>query len=177
MKSILITGGARSGKSQFAQQLAIEIGGRVLFVATAEAKDEDMRRRIEAHRRSRPESWETLEVPLGINGAFSQRAEEAEAVVIDCITMLVANIMLQNQSEASAEESALEEIRILINQMDRMAATFIIVTNEVGLGLVPDNALGRRYRDCLGRVNQLLARRADEVYLMVAGIPLRVKSI
>jgi adenosylcobinamide kinase/adenosylcobinamide-phosphate guanylyltransferase len=175
MKSILITGGARSGKSQFAQKLAIEIGGSVLFVATAEAKDEDMRLRIEAHRKSRPVSWRTLELPLGINGTFSQYVGESEIVVIDCITMLVANILLQNQDEASAEELVLEKIEALINQMDGLETTFIIVTNEVGLGLVPDNELGRCYRDCLGRANQLLAHRADEVYLMIAGIPLRLK--
>ena len=175
MKSILITGGARSGKSRFAQELALEAGGRVLFVATAEAKDEDMRRRIEAHRRSRPEGWETLEVPLGINGTFSRRAEGAEIVVVDCITMLVANIMLQSQGETAAEEMALKEVNALVSKVAAMEATFIIVTNEVGLGLVPDNELGRRYRDCLGGANQLLAYCADEVYLMVAGIPLRLK--
>jgi adenosylcobinamide kinase/adenosylcobinamide-phosphate guanylyltransferase len=175
MKSILITGGARSGKSQFAQKLAVEAGGRVLFLATAEAKDEDMRLRIEAHRESRPGNWKTLEVPLGISGIIGQHKGEAEIVVIDCITMLVANIMLQGESKTSAEELALEEIKALINQMDELEATFILVSNEVGLGLVPDNELGRRYRDCLGRANQILAQHADEVYLMVAGIPIRLK--
>lgn len=175
MKSILITGGARSGKSQFAQKLAVEAGGRVLFIATAEAKDEDMRLRIEAHRESRPAGWKTLEAPLGIGGIVGQHTGEAEIVVIDCITMLVANIMLQGRGEAPAEELVLKEIKALINKMDELETTFILVSNEVGLGLVPDNELGRRYRDCLGRVNQILARHTDEVYLMVAGIPIRLK--
>jgi len=175
MKSILITGGARSGKSRFAQKLAAEAGGRVLFIATAEAKDEDMRLRIEAHRESRPAGWKTLEAPLGISGIIDQHAGEVEIVVIDCITMLVANIILQSRGEASAEELALKEIENLTGQMDELKMTFILVSNEVGLGLVPDNELGRRYRDCLGRANQILAQHADEVYLMVAGIPIRLK--
>ncbi len=175
MKSILITGGARSGKSQFAQRLAVEAGGRVLFVATAEAKDEDMRLRIEAHRESRPEGWKTLEAPLGVSEIIGQHAGDAEIVVIDCITLLVANIILQSQSEAPAEELALNEIEAIIKRMDELKATFILVSNEVGLGLVPDNELGRRYRDCLGRANQILAQHADEVYLMVAGIAVRLK--
>jgi adenosylcobinamide kinase/adenosylcobinamide-phosphate guanylyltransferase len=170
MKSILITGGARSGKSRFAQKLAAESGGKVLFVATAEAKDEAMRLRIEAHRKSRPKNWKTLEVPLEISEIIGQRVGEAEIVVIDCITMLVSNILLQGRGE----EGALKEIEALIKQMAGREATFILVTNEVGLGIVPDNELGRRYRDCLGKVNQLLARHADEVYLMVAGIPVRL---
>jgi adenosylcobinamide kinase/adenosylcobinamide-phosphate guanylyltransferase len=170
MKSILITGGARSGKSRFAQKLAAEAGGKVLFVATAEAKDEAMRLRIETHRKSRPKGWKTLEAPLEISEIIGQNIGEAKVVVIDCITMLVSNILLQGRGE----EGALKEIEALIKQMAGREATFILVTNEVGLGIVPDNELGRRYRDCLGKVNQLLARHADEVYLMVAGIPVRL---
>jgi adenosylcobinamide kinase/adenosylcobinamide-phosphate guanylyltransferase len=176
MKSILITGGARSGKSRFAQKLAVEAGGRVLFIATAEAKDEDMRLRIEAHRESRPAGWQTLEAPLGVSDIIARHTGEAEIVVIDCITMLVANMLLQSRGDKSAEELVLTEIKAIVDQMDKLEATFILVTNEVGLGLVPDNELGRRYRDCLGRVNQILAQHADEVYLMVAGIPSRLKS-
>ncbi|MGD9117350.1 MAG: bifunctional adenosylcobinamide kinase/adenosylcobinamide-phosphate guanylyltransferase [Dehalococcoidia bacterium] len=170
MKSILITGGARSGKSRFAQKLASEAGGQVLFVATAEAKDEAMRLRIEAHRESRPKNWKTLEAPLGISGIIAQHIGDAAIVVIDCITVLVANILLQGRGE----EAVFEEIEALIKQTEGLEATFILVTNEVGLGIVPDNELGRRYRDCLGRANQLLAGHADEVYLMVAGIPVRL---
>jgi adenosylcobinamide kinase/adenosylcobinamide-phosphate guanylyltransferase len=171
MKSILITGGARSGKSQFAQKLAVEAGGRVLFVATAEAKDEAMRLRIEAHRESRPKGWKTVEAPLEVSEIIGRYVGDAEIVVIDCITMLVANILLQGWGE----EPVLKEIETLTNQMGKLEATFILVTNEVGLGIVPDNELGRRYRDCLGKANQILAQHADEVYLMVAGIPVKLK--
>jgi adenosylcobinamide kinase/adenosylcobinamide-phosphate guanylyltransferase len=171
MKSILITGGARSGKSQFAQKLAVEAGGQVLFIATAEAKDEDMRLRIETHRQSRPKGWKTVEAPLGVSEITGQHAGEAEIVVIDCITMLIANIMLQGRDE----ELVLKEIEALIKQMEELKATFILVTNEVGLGIVPDNELSLRYRDCLGKANQILAQHANEVYLMVTGIPVRLK--
>jgi adenosylcobinamide kinase/adenosylcobinamide-phosphate guanylyltransferase len=175
MKSILITGGGRSGKSRFAQKLAAESGGRVLFVATAEARDEAMRRRIEAHRRSRPENWETLETPLGISAVIKGYTAGADVVVIDCITMLVSNTMLLERNMDAAEEAALKEIQSLVDRMSGTEATFIIVTNELGSGLVPDTELGRRYRDCLGRANQILAGHADEVYLMVAGLPVRLK--
>jgi adenosylcobinamide kinase/adenosylcobinamide-phosphate guanylyltransferase len=174
MKIILITGGARSGKSRFAQQLAAAAGGKVLFIATAEAKDEDMRLRIEAHRQARPANWKTIEAPLEVSAIIGQHPE-AKIVVIDCITMLVANIMLRDAAKASAAEVALKEIKALIDRMDKLEATFILVTNEVGLGVVPDNALGRHYRDCLGRANQMLAQHADEVYLIVMGIPVKLK--
>jgi adenosylcobinamide kinase/adenosylcobinamide-phosphate guanylyltransferase len=175
MKKILITGGARSGKSRFAQQLAADFGGKVLFVATAEAKDEAMRLRIEAHRKSRPQDWETLEAPLGVSAVIRGYTGEADVVVIDCITMLVSNTLLREQAKPDAEELVLKEIEALAAKMDELAVTFITVTNEVGLGLVPDSELGRRYRDCLGKANQVLTRHADEVYLMVAGLPIRLK--
>jgi len=175
LKSILIIGGARSGKSRFAQNLAASFGSKVLFVATAEAKDEEMRLRITAHRKSRPESWNTLEAPFGIGGIIGEHIGESEIVVIDCITMLVSNIVLRTRCETSAEELVLKEIKALIKGMDGLAPTFILVSNEVGMGLVPDNELGREYRDCLGRANQILAQHANEVYFLVAGIPIRLK--
>lgn len=175
MKSILILGGARSGKSRFAQSLAAGLGGRVLFVATAEAKDDDMGRRIAAHRQSRPESWRTIEAPLGISEPISKQAGESDVVIIDCITMLVSNIMLKTCCQASAEEAVSAEIGALIECMNELPPVFILVSNEVGMGLVPDNELGRLYRDCLGRTNQILAQRADEVYFLAAGIPVRLK--
>lgn len=175
MKSILILGGARSGKSNFAQDLASKLGGAVTFVATAEAGDEDMRRRIAEHRRSRPKDWQTVEAQCGISKAIKEQAEQSDVVIIDCITMLISNIMLKPLPNAPVEALALEEIKALISFMSESSATFILVSNEVGMGLVPDNELGRNYRDILGRANQLLAKNASEVYLMMADLPIRLK--
>ncbi len=181
MKTILIIGGARSGKSSFAQELALKSGKAVLFVATAEAGDEEMRRRIEAHRKSRPTAWRTLEVTSHIGVAIRQRPGTAEVVILDCITLLVSNILGQYVGKSDeidvslVEKEVIGEITALADCIAHVDASFIIVTNEVGLGLVPANRVGRLYRDLLGKANQLLAKQADEVYLMVAGLPVRIK--
>ena len=175
MSCVLITGGARAGKSTYAQKLAADTSGKALFVATAEAKDEDMRLRIEKHRKSRPSNWKTLEVPVNVGDAINKSAGDFSAIIIDCITMLVSNIMLAAGDEASAESAVLKEIDSLIKVMQSKSSDFILVSNEVGLGIVPDNELSRIYRDLLGRANQLLAQHADEVYLLVAGIPVKIK--
>ena len=182
MDVILVIGGARSGKSSFAQQLALEAHGPVLFVATAEAGDEEMRRRIEEHRKQRPASWRTLEAATDIGRQIQKVAGDAETVLIDCITLLVNNVLLKsggyNGDKVDAtrvEAEVLAEINQLIQCIDQVPAGFIMVTNEVGLGLVPANEMGRTYRDLLGRANQMLAGRADRVYLMVAGLPLLIK--
>jgi adenosylcobinamide kinase/adenosylcobinamide-phosphate guanylyltransferase len=171
----LITGGARAGKSSYAQKLAAASGGRVLFVATGEAKDEDMRLRIEKHKKSRPANWDTLEAPCEVGKAIDERTGEYAVIVIDCITMLVSNVMLGAGDETAAESEVIKEIDSLINTMQSKSSAFILVSNEVGLGIVPDNEMSRTYRDLLGRANQLLAQCADEVYLLIAGIPLKIK--
>ncbi|MFQ5827236.1 MAG: bifunctional adenosylcobinamide kinase/adenosylcobinamide-phosphate guanylyltransferase [Dehalococcoidia bacterium] len=181
-KCILILGGARSGKSHFAQRLASELGERVLFVATAQPLDEDMRRRIEEHRRIRPAGWRTLEVPVEVSRAIREQRGDAQVVLLDCLTLLVSNLMLLGGEDAGPEgierieERITQEIEGLIGCLDGFEGSFIIVSNEVGLGLVPSRRLGRLYRDLLGRANQLLAQRADRVYFMVAGIPWEVKG-
>lgn len=184
MKSIntLITGGARSGKSRYAQELAIRSGGSVLFVATAVAGDEEMRQRIEQHRRSRPPSWRTLEVTTGVGNEIIQGIGNAQLVIIDCITMLVNNIFGkysdatgENIDASMVEDGVIAEINQLLECFNRTNASFIIVTNEVGLGLVPASRMSRLYRDLLGRANQLLAEGVDEVYLMVSGLPVTIK--
>ena len=181
-KNTLITGGARSGKSNFAQELALKSGEPVLFVATAEAGDEEMRRRIEEHRKARPDAWSTFEATTHVGSQVLQKIGEAKTVIVDCITLLINNILLQhidNDGEwidaSLAEKEVVGKINELVDCIERAKASFIIVTNEVGLGIVPANKIGRLYRDLLGKANQTLAQHADEVYLMVAGIPMLIK--
>jgi adenosylcobinamide kinase/adenosylcobinamide-phosphate guanylyltransferase len=178
----LIIGGARSGKSSFAQELALKSGEPVLFVATAEASDEEMRHRIEQHQKARPSDWSTLEVTTHVGRAISQKIGEFQVVIIDCITLLVNNIFgqysHQNTEQIDAlfiEKKLVDEISELVECINQVDASFIIVTNEVGTGLVPANKVGRLYRDLLGKANQILAQRADKIYLMVAGLPLPIK--
>jgi adenosylcobinamide kinase / adenosylcobinamide-phosphate guanylyltransferase len=181
-KIILILGGARSGKSRFAQDLAQNTTGKVLFVATATAGDEDMRLRILKHQLERPPGWRTLEASTRIGRYIEKDIGDAQLVIIDCITLLINNLFLRGGErdfdqidETILEKEVTAEIRELLACIKKTDASFIIVSNEVGLGLVPDNRMGRLYRDILGRVNQMLAQNATEVYLMVAGIPLRMK--
>ncbi len=180
-KSTLILGGARSGKSHFAQELAMKSPQPVLFVATAEAADEEMRQRIEEHRRSRPSAWTTLEATTHIGSKVSAEIGQARTVIVDCITLLVNNIFSQHGNTGEAidaprlEKEVFAEIGELVDCAKQSHANFIIVTNEVGLGLVPADRTSRLYRDLLGKANQMLAQHVDEVYLMTAGIPLLVK--
>lgn len=182
MKNILILGGARSGKSYFAQELAQKLGKPVLFVATAVAGDEEMKQRIEEHRRARSAAWSTLEVTTHIGNQISQKIGGAQVVIVDCITLLVNNIFSQCIDQTSEQIDAsligkkvTSEISELVECINRIDASFIIVTNEVGMGLVPANKMGRLYRDLLGKANQFLAQGVDQVYLMAAGLPVQIK--
>lgn len=175
-RCILILGGARSGKSRFAQELARRLSEKVLFVATGEAGDEEMRSRIEEHKKSRPRIWHTLEAPVRLGEKIPGQIGNANVVLIDCITLLVSNLLVVEGDDRYKEGQVTAEIEQLTECIDKLEVTFIIVSNEVGLGLVPKNRLGRLYRDLLGRVNQLLAQHADEVYIMVAGIPVEMKG-
>jgi adenosylcobinamide kinase/adenosylcobinamide-phosphate guanylyltransferase len=179
LKSTLITGGARSGKSRLAQELALKTGDSVLFVATAEAGDEEMKRRIEAHRKARPADWATLEVTTQIGRKITRNIGQVQTVIIDCITLLINNVFQQHEGTTDAallEKAVVAEIKELIKCMEHSNARFIIVTNEVGLGIVPADRVSRLYRDLLGKANQMLAEHADEVILMVAGIPITIKK-
>jgi len=150
----------------------------VLFVATAEAGDEEMRQRIEKHKETRPTTWNTLEATSNIGSRISPKIGESQVVIVDCMALLVSNILGQYSDQANAsliEEKVTGEINELIECIKQADATFIIVTNEIGLGLVPINRTGRLYRDLLGKANQRLAEVAEEVYLMVAGLPLQIK--
>jgi adenosylcobinamide kinase/adenosylcobinamide-phosphate guanylyltransferase len=179
VKSTLIIGGARSGKSRLAQEMARKEGGPVLFVATAEAGDEDMKERIEKHRRNRPADWTTLEVTTRLGQHIAQNIGKARTVIIDCVTLLVNNVFQEHQETTDAawlEKAVLTEIEDLIKCIKRSDAHFIIVTNEVGLGIVPADRVSRLYRDFLGTANRRLAEAADEVIFMAAGIPVTIKS-
>lgn len=178
-KLILILGGARSGKSSYAERLASELGGpAVLYVATAQAFDDEMRTRIVAHRAARPADWRTLEAPRLTAVPLAEAIGDAAVVLVDCITLLTSNAILALGDEptaAAAEEAVNQEVSALLAVYGAGAATWIVVSNEVGLGLVPPYPLGRIYRDALGRANQRLAAAADQVLFMVAGLPLTVK--
>jgi len=176
---ILILGGARSGKSTHAQRLAKAHGGKVVFIATAEALDAEMRQRITAHQADRPADWQTLEIPYDVGQAFTHLSPPADIVLLDCMTLLVSNLLLLegdiDQPDAVAAEERLDvELRWLLEAIRISRADWIIVSNEVVQGLVPPYPSGRVYRDLLGHANQRLAEQADEVYWIVAGIPVPV---
>jgi len=182
-KLTLFLGGARSGKSTYAEKLAKEIGGdSVLYIATSEAKDDEMRERIAKHRATRPAAWGTVEAPRSIAQAIGRVRSGEKVVLVDCITVLVSNILLVergdvdgNPFDEKVEEVVDVEIKQLLEIISKTDADFLLVSNEVGMGLVPPYALGRAYRDLLGRVNQVLASAADEVFFLVAGIPMQMK--
>ena len=205
-KLTLILGGARSGKSTFAEERARELGGEsVLYVATSETKDEEMQQRVEKHRSERPSAWGTLEAPRNVaqalrqaqdtalrqaqDTALRQERSAARVVLLDCMTFLVANHLMDaagpegdpfddpraDPFDAQIEADVVEEVEALVAYVQETDLEVLVVSNEVGLGVVPPYELGRAYRDILGRANQILARHADEVQLLVAGIPMRVK--
>ncbi len=175
----LLLGGARSGKSRHAEEMARSLGGdRVLFVATAQVLDEEMAARIRRHRASRPPAWHTLEAPLGVGQALAELPDTFPVTVVDCLTLLVSNVVGQfpEPREDRVRAAVMAEIRALVAALQARSGQAILISNEVGMGLVPPYPLGRVYRDLLGEANQEVARVADRVYLLVAGIPMRVKG-
>ena len=180
----LVTGGVRSGKSRFAEQLAEEAGPRVLYVATARIAhpetgsiDEEMAARIARHRRRRPPSWTTLEEARDVQGAVSRHlAEQArlpDALLLDCLTLLVSNWLEEEQDQ----DRLCRRAEALADYLASLGFLAIAVTNEVGLGVVPAHPLGRAFRDVAGLVNQIFARRADAVYVLWAGIPVEITAL
>jgi adenosylcobinamide kinase / adenosylcobinamide-phosphate guanylyltransferase len=170
-KLILVLGGARAGKSTFALRLAKDLAGEdpVTFIATAQALDDEMAQRIARHREERPTQWLTIEEPYHLDRALID-ALDSRVVLIDCLSLFVSNWLLRG------EDATLQAVSVsFLARVRSSSQTVICVSNEVGLGLVPDNPLGRTFRDLLGRVNQQFAEAADEVYLLVAGLPLRLK--
>jgi adenosylcobinamide kinase/adenosylcobinamide-phosphate guanylyltransferase len=168
---ILVTGAARSGKSQYAERRASEIGERRLYLATAEAKDEEMAERIAEHRKRRGRDWTTIEQPLELAEAIAAQRGRIDCVVVDCLTLWISNLLMARDAK-----HAMEKVEELIQALPTLDFSIVFVTNEVGWGIVPDNPLARKFRDLTGWTNQRIAQVADEVVLMVAGVPLTVKK-
>jgi adenosylcobinamide kinase/adenosylcobinamide-phosphate guanylyltransferase len=177
-----VLGGARSGKSAFAERLAATLGEPVLFVATATPDDAEMAERIRLHRERRPGSWRTVEAPLRPAEAVPKELGEARTILVEDLTLLLSNVMSDPAHCEPADEqdvidafAAEQAVAAELESLLRLPAHVVLVSNEVGMGLVPLYPLGRAFRDALGRINQLAAARADDVFLLVAGVPLRVK--
>ena len=173
----LVLGGTRSGKSAVAEALVARSGGPVLYVATAEAGDAEMSARIAAHRRRRPAEWVTLEAPLEPARAVREWLGAADTVLLDCLGLLVSNVLL---AEGDAGDPAARLTRLgdeLLGLVADHGARVIVVSSEVGAGLVPLSAIGRLYLDLLGDLNQRIARAADHAYLVVAGLAIDLKAL
>jgi adenosylcobinamide kinase/adenosylcobinamide-phosphate guanylyltransferase len=168
----LVLGGARSGKSRYAQQLA-EQSGRVVFVATAKISDDEMRAKIERHRADRPKEWLTVEEPLELPQVLSSYELSCDMIVVDCLTLYAANLLEAEDENQSAID---RRIAALCEALQRTQCAVVLVSNEVGSGIVPTHPLGRRYRDLLGELNQKIATLADDAVLMIAGLPLALKG-
>lgn len=185
MKSqiILCSGGARSGKSEFAERLALSIKGRKAYVATGQPLDEEMVDRIQKHQDRRGKIWENFEIPLHISASWQEISDVADVILIDCLTMFTTNHMMaygciQDQQDANClEDAVLSELDSLLHKIKSSnEKTVIFVTNEIGLGIVPDNKLARYFRDISGRVNQTVATVADKLYLTISGVTIELKS-
>ena len=191
---ILILGGARSGKSTYAERLAAGSEKTVAFIATATDEDDEMHERIIRHKASRPQEWHTIEEPLDLIGAVQRAFQLADVALLDCMTLWLGNMLLQDYEKFQSDDQEQEELQISFDQFNEQVLqhieellaiqqnaeagkTLIVVSNEVGLGIVPAYPLGRIYRDTLGYVNQRLAQDADRVYLMVAGMAVDIKSL
>lgn len=186
MKNIvLITGGARSGKSTYAEKLAKEAKGGVLYIATSIPFDDEMKDRVKKHKERRPDNWYTFEGYKDLKQVFCNEKLHFNLILLDCVTIMVTNLMLEqsgdnfdalNNSDIDIMESEiLNEIAEFIDAADKNLKTIIFVTNELGSGIVPEYKMARVFRDIAGRVNQYIASRAQEVYMVVCGIPVKIK--
>ena len=164
---ILITGGARSGKSRIAEARTLDFGASPVYLATAEAHDAEMAARIASHQARRGAEWTTVAVPLELSAALDATDGQGPRLV-DCLTLWLTNLMLADRDWQAASAD-------LVDTLGRQRAPVVLVTNEVGMGIVPDNALARAFRDAAGTLNQMVAARADQVVMAVSGLPLRVK--
>jgi adenosylcobinamide kinase / adenosylcobinamide-phosphate guanylyltransferase len=169
MSHLLVLGGARSGKSRLAQARAEAFAGELRFVATGQAFDAEMADRIARHRADRGPRWRTVEAPLDLSEAIAEHSRHDTLLLVDCLTLWTSNLLLAERDIPAATQA-------LVVALGRAPGPVIMVANEVGLGIVPDNALARRFRDAAGLVNQAVAQVADEVVLVAAGLPLILKG-
>ena len=181
---VVVTGGARSGKSTFAEKIAKDCNCDVVYIATSIPFDDEMRARIKKHIEQRPADWKTIEAYKDLDKHLAGEKDEHVVYLLDCITIMVTNLMLESSidwdnasnSECDYIEAQIKlEMEKLLKVVNEKDTTFILVTNEVGMGIVPENKISRIFRDIAGRVNQMLAQAADEVYLCVSGIPVKIK--
>ena len=180
---ILCSGGARSGKSEFAEQLALSLKGRKAYVATGQAFDDEMKDRIKKHQMRRGKEWITFEIPLHLHKNWEQIKNVSDVILIDCLTMFTSNHVfahgdINTQEDSNRIESIiLEELRLLLQEINNSNdKTVIFVTNEIGLGIVPENKLARYFRDITGRVNREVASAANKMYLTISGVTIELKS-
>lgn len=181
---VLVTGGARSGKSTFAEEYAKSISDKVLYIATSTPFDDEMKIRIRKHRERRPDKWQTVEAYRNLDSALDGKIKDRNVILLDCITVMISNLMMDcikdwdninEEDTVIAENTVSKELELLLESVSDFKGTLIIVTNEAGMGMVPVYASARLFRDMAGRANQKLARIADEVHLCVSGIPVRIK--
>lgn len=170
-KITFILGGARSGKSRYALKLAKDTAQRVAFIATCQPKDSEMKKRALLHRKARPAHWKTFEEPFEPTLSLKRIGSKFDVVIIDCLTLMISNLMLKGLKESAIEN----KINKMLHALKKIKAQSILVSNEVGLGIVPGNALARTFRDTAGRINQVVAGKSDEVFFMVSGLPWRIK--
>ena len=171
-KLILITGGCRSGKSQFALDYANRHFRKKLYLATCEALDEEMVKRIEDHKKRRGLDWQTVEEPIKIAEAIRQHENDMEVILLDCVTLWLSNLLMRQESD----HEIMNEVSRLMDTVKQGQTSFIFVSNEVGMGIVPVEPLGRRFRDLSGMANQKIAEAAQTVIFMVSGIPIFLKG-
>jgi adenosylcobinamide kinase/adenosylcobinamide-phosphate guanylyltransferase len=185
-KLILVTGGARSGKSEFAEQLAEQLVGEnasvasLGYIATAQIFDDEMKQRVKLHQARRSKLWVTAEAPFDAHLTLRQVAQHCDVILFDCLTLYLSNLLLSPDAPTNSEQhlsAVLGQIDQLIDACRDGNKTVILVTNEVGMGIVPENALARQYRDWAGWVNQKVAQAADQVYFVVSGIPVEIKGL
>lgn len=177
---VLVTGGARSGKSAFAERYAARRGEKIAYIATAQIYDEEMRFRVQLHQARRPAHWTTYEAPYDAERAIAQAGASHEAILFDCLTLYTTNLLCSDRlpaEEAARYEAVRQAAERLVESAQRSGRCVVFVTNEVGMGIVPENALARAYRDLAGIVNQRVAAAADRVFLTISGLAVDIKKL